>query len=57
MYMINTYIWDLFGFLRKEPNVTFADNDIYSLAKIVDHDTFQNIQTKDEKVMKHRIYT
>lgn len=56
MYMINTYIWDLFGFLREEPNVTFADNSRYSLAKIVDHGIFQNIQTKDETVMKHMIY-
>nr|XP_034330407.1 uncharacterized protein LOC105332499 [Crassostrea gigas] len=34
---------------REEPTVAFADNNRYSLAKIVDHGTFQNIQSKDKK--------
>lgn len=38
-------------FLREEPTVAFADNNRYSLAKIVDHGTFQNIQTKNEEVL------
>lgn len=55
--MIDTYIWDLFGvFLREEPNVGFADNNRYSLAKIVDPGTFQNIQTKDNDTFNVHIH-
>lgn len=47
----------MFGFfLREEPTVAFADNNRYSLAKIVDHGTFQNIQTTDKKVTTHIMY-
>lgn len=58
MCMINTYNFKyLFGFfLREEPTVSFADNNRYSLAKIVDHGTFQNIQTKDKKVTTNIMY-
>lgn len=59
--LIHLYDWHIhlrfvWGFLREEPNVGFADNNRYSLAKIVDHGTFQNIQTKDKKVMTHIMY-
>lgn len=39
------------GFFRDEFNVKFSDNDACSSAKVVDRNAFQNMHTKDEKVM------
>lgn len=49
MRMVNKYIWNLFSFflIREEFKVTFADNETYSSAKVVDPNA---IQTKNEKV-------
>lgn len=39
------------GFFRDEFNVKFSDNDACSSAKVVDPNAFQNMHTKDVKVM------